>query len=164
MRTLVAYLSQTGNTKKVAEAIYEVLPDDKEILPLAELDNLEGYDLVFFGSPIQAMAMAKDAADFLSDNVAGKRIAVFLTHGAPEDADRVEGWLDDCRELVSEGELVGIFSCQGEVAQEIIDFLLQSDNPEFQQFGREAPQTKGQPDETRLNRAREFARDVLAGL
>ena len=31
MKVLVAYMSQTGNTKKVAEAIYSVIPQPKEI-------------------------------------------------------------------------------------------------------------------------------------
>ena len=31
MKTFVTYFSQTGNTKKVAEAIFSVLEDEKEI-------------------------------------------------------------------------------------------------------------------------------------
>lgn len=31
MKSLVIYFSQTGNTKKVAEAIYEALPQPKEL-------------------------------------------------------------------------------------------------------------------------------------
>ena len=45
MKTLVAYLSQTGNTKKVAEAIYSQIPEEKEMKELGELTDLEGYDL-----------------------------------------------------------------------------------------------------------------------
>ncbi len=161
MKTLVTYLSQTGNTKKVAETIYDVLPDKKEIKAMGELENMEGYDLVFFGFPIHAMEPAKDAADFLREQATGKKIAIFLTHGAPEESDRVKGWLDKSRETASGGELVGLFDCQGEVAQEIIDFLLKSDDPKFRKYGEEAPSAKGQPDETRLEQAREFAREVI---
>ena len=66
MRTLVAYYAQTGNTGKIAEAIYGEIPGEKEIRPLAELKDLEGYDLDFFGFPIQAGNPAREAGEFLA--------------------------------------------------------------------------------------------------
>ena len=165
MKTLVAYFSQTGNTKKVAEASYGELPEEKEIKALEDLEDLEGYDVIFYGFPIQAMGPAKDAGDFLGANANGKKIVLFITHGASEGAERVGPWLDNCREVVSGGggELFGLFNCQGEVAQPIIDFLLSHENPELQQYGREAsePEAKGLPDEAGLEQAREFAREVI---
>jgi flavodoxin len=165
MKTLVAYLSQTGNTKKIAEAIYGELPEEKEIKALEDLEDLEGYDVIFYGFPIQAMGPAKDAGDFLGANANGKKIVLFITHGAPEEAERLGPWLDNCREVVSGagGELLGLFDCQGEVPQPIIDFLLSHDNPEMQQYGKKAqePEAKGLPDEARLEQAREFAREVI---
>ena len=166
MKTLVTYFTQTGNTKKVAEVIYEEIPDDKDLRALGELDDLEGYDLIFYGFPIQGMNPAKDAAEFLEGKGAGKRIVLFITHGAPEDAERVKPWLDNAGELVSKvgAGLVGLFDCQGEASQEIVDFLLNSDNPEYQRYGREAAEAKGLPDEARLERARAFANEVMANL
>jgi flavodoxin len=164
MKILVAYFSQTGNTRQVAEAIHGVVDGDKAIAPIEELADLNGYDLVFYGFPIQAGHPAKEAADFFAGKGAGKKVALFVTHGAPEDAERVGPWLEGVRDLAaSEGaELVGLFDCQGEASQQIVDFLLNSDNPELQMYGREAAVAKGLPDEARLEKAREFAREVLA--
>ena len=166
MKTLVTYFTQTGNTRKVAEVIYEEIPGEKKIMALEELDDLEGYDLVFYGFPIQGGNPAKDAGDFLGSKGAGKKMALFITHGAPEDAERVKPWLDNVRELVSQAgaELVGLFDCQGEASQQVVDFLLNSDKPEFQQYGREAAEAKGLPDEARLERARSFANEIAAGM
>jgi flavodoxin len=166
MKTLVAYFSQTGNTKRVAEAIYEEIPDEKEIKALGEFEDLEGYDLIFYGFPIQGMKPAKDAAEFLEAKGAGKKIVLFITHGAPEEAERVKPWLDECRDLISEvgAQLLGLFDCQGEVSQNIVDFLLSSDNPEYQRYGQETSEAKGQPDKTRLERARNFANEIVANL
>jgi len=50
------------------------------------------------------------------------------------------------------------------VDQNIIDFLLKNDDPKMQEFGRRGPETKGQPDEARLERARAWAKDVLSNL
>jgi len=164
MKTLVAYFSQTGNTKKVAEVIYEEIPGEKDIRALDEIEDLEGYDLIFYGFPIQAGNPAKDAGDFLAGKCSGKKLALFTTHGAPEDAERVKPWLDNMRKLVArEGaELVGLFDCQGEASQQVVDFLLNSDKPELQQYGREAAEAKGLPDEARLERARSFTSEIIA--
>jgi flavodoxin I len=166
MKTLVAYFTQTGNTGKVAEAIFSEITGDKDMLAIGDLENLDGYDLVFYGFPIQAGHPAKDAADFLVLNGAGKKVALFATHGAPESADRVGPWLDGMRTLVaaSGAELLGLFNCQGEASQQITEFLLNSDNPEMQQYGKEAALAKGFPDEAGLEKAREYAREILAAL
>jgi flavodoxin len=50
-RVLVAYMTSTGNTKKIAEAIYSEIATEKEIKPVREVQNLEGYDLAFLGFP-----------------------------------------------------------------------------------------------------------------
>lgn len=163
MKTLVTYHTQTGNTRKIAEAIYDEIPGEKELKPLAELEELEGYDIVFYGFPIQAGKPAKEAGEFLAAKGAGKRIALFVTHGAPEGAERVGPWLENARDLVERAgaELLGLFDCQGQAAQEIVDFLRKHEDPEFRRYGREAAEARGLPDEERLRRARAFAREIM---
>ena len=55
MKVLVSYMSKTGNTKKVAEAIFEEISDEKEIIPIDEVDSIEGFDIAFLGFPIHQM-------------------------------------------------------------------------------------------------------------
>ena len=162
MKTLVAYMSSTGNTKKVAEAIFEVVPDEKVIKEVAALEDLEGYDLVFFGFPIIAFGPNPDAKAFLEKNASGKKLAMFITHGALETQDGLPDWLEKCRQAAAGAEIVGLFNCQGEVDPNIIDFLLKSDDPKMQEFGRRGPEAKGQPDDTRLERARAWAKEVVS--
>lgn len=164
MKTLVTYFSQTGNTKQVAEAIFGELPDDRELKAMEEVSTLDDYDLAFVGFPVHAGNPAVAAREFLEGNVAGKSVALFLTHGAPEDESESEGWIETCRSLVPEDDLVGLFHCQGEVSQDVINFLLTSDDPKMKSFGERGPETKGQPDESRLQKAREFARRVIDNL
>ena len=52
MKTLVTYMSQTGNTKKIAEAIYETISGEKEIKQLKEIDSLEDYDFALRASEL----------------------------------------------------------------------------------------------------------------
>ena len=161
MKVLVTYMSQTGNTKKVAEAIYGEITEVKEIRELNDVENLNDYDFAFIGFPIHAFGPAEPAKKFLEAHSAGKRIALFITHAAPEESEEVKGWLKTSQEASSKAELVNMFDCQGELAPAIMDMLLKSDDPKMRGFGELGPLTKGQPDETRLERARIFARETV---
>jgi len=161
MKTLVTYVSNTGNTKKVADAIFEVLPAEKESKEIGEVADLEGYDLTFIGFPIIAFGPNPAAREFIEKNAGGKKVALFITHAAPEDHEDVQGWLSACRELVAEDDLVGMFDCQGQLDPNVAEMLVKSDREDLRSFGEQGPSTLGQPDESRLQRAREFARKVL---
>ncbi len=65
MKVLVAYMSQTGNTKKVAEAIYGAIPAPKDIKRVEEVTSLEGYDLSFLGFPMHAFGPDEPVINFL---------------------------------------------------------------------------------------------------
>ncbi len=164
MRTLVAYFSQTGKTKKVADAIYDGIGGDKELKELSEVDSLEGYDLSFIGFPIHAFGPAKEGKEFLEEKAAGKKVALFVTHAASEGQEGLDAWLDNCKDAASSAELVGLFNCMGELSQPIADFLMKNDDPTMRSFGERRPETVGQPDESRLQRARDFAKEVLSKL
>lgn len=161
MKVLVAYVSQTGNTQKVAEAIFGEIPGDKEIKKLEDVESLDAYDFAFIGFPLIAFGPAEPAKKFLEAHSPGKRIALFITHAAPEGTEEVKAWLNTSREAASKAEIVDMFDCQGELAQPVIDMLLKSDDPNMRAFGELGPTTKGQPDETRLERARAFARETM---
>lgn len=93
MRLLVGYMSQTGNTKKVAEAIFDEIQGEKEIKRLKEIKDMEGYDLAFLGFPMRAFGPDKKAKKFLETQCQGKKIALFITHAAPEDHEVFQGGL-----------------------------------------------------------------------
>ena len=49
MKTLVLWSSRTGNTKAVAQAIYDALPGDKDMIEEGREKDTAGYDLIFVG-------------------------------------------------------------------------------------------------------------------
>ena len=161
MKVLVAYMSQTGNTKKVAEAILQEVQGEKEIRPLIEIDSLEGYDIIFLGFPIHQGAPPEEARAFLEKHAAGKNVALFVTHSAPEDFDGVEAWLANCRSAATGANLIGVFDCQGELGKEVADLMLASGDPGLVAAAQSRPLTLGQPDASRLDRARVFARETM---
>ncbi len=162
MNFLIVYFTQTGNTRKVAEAIYKALEGNKEIKSLDQVADWEGYDLIFVGFPIIAFGPAPQAKESLKKFGSGKKIALFITHASPEGEEALEEWLGKCRQAAVEAgaQLVGMFHCQGELSAQIAEFLVQSDDPRLRSFGLRRAETLGQPDPTRLERAGRFARDL----
>ena len=161
MRVLVAYMSQSGNTKKVAEAIFQEIEAEKELKELGEIEALEGYDLYFVGFPIQGYGPASPAKVLLEQHAAGKDVALFVTHAAPEDGDLLPQWLAACRDAAVGASIVGMFNCQGELAQAVADFMKSSGDAQLAAWADERPDTIGQPDAARLERAKVFAREVI---
>lgn len=161
MKVLIAYHSVSGNTKKVAEAIFKEIKAEKEILPLIEVKDLKGYDLSFIGFPIHAYGPSKDAKEFLEKKVAGKDIALFITHSAPEDEPLLQSWLAACRIAASGANILGLFHCQGELAQNVKEMMLGSKDPQLIAWAERSGEALGQPDKGRLKKAAKFAKDVM---
>jgi flavodoxin len=161
MKVLVTYMSQTGNTKKVAEAIFQEIKGKKEINPMEEVSSLDGYDLAFIGLPIQAYQPAGDAKSFLEERTKGKNIALFVTHASPEDNPEVKEWLNLCKAAAAGAKILGVFDCRGELSQAIADFMLNSGDPSLVEAAKQRSTTIGQPDATRLRKARDFAREIM---
>ena len=161
MKVIVVYMSLTGNTRKIAEAIFGEIQEEKEIKELSEIDDLEGCDLAFVGFPMHGFGAPEEVKSFLEKHGRGKKIVLFVTHGAPEEYEGVQPWLAKCREAAAGANVIDMFNCQGELAQNVIDELLKSDNPQYRAYGEAGPSTRGQPDATRVERARIFAREIM---
>jgi flavodoxin len=161
MNVLVAYFSQTGNTKKVAEAIFGEIEATKELKELAEVNHLEGHDLTFLGFPVQAYGPAQQAATFLEEHCAGKDLALFITHATHEDSEQLPEWIAKCRTAAAAANVVGLFNCQGELGEQVADFMLKSGDEKLVAWAKDRPSTLGQPDAARLERARVWAREVM---
>jgi hypothetical protein len=87
-----------------------------------------------------------------------------MTHAVPEGTESIHSWTGSCKEAASGANFLGSFDCQGELAQPVIDMLLQADDPQMKAFGEMGPSTKGQPDQSRVQKAKEFAKEIQAKL
>ena len=160
MNILVAYMSQTGNTQKVAEAIYEAIPKPKAIKRIDDIQSLDGYDLAFLGFPTHAFGPDEPVITFLNAHVKDKTIALFITHAAPEGGSVVHDWMQKFKDAAEGANLVGMFDCQGQLAQPVKTTMLNHPDPQIRTWAQ-SDNSHGQPDETRLKRARMFAQEIL---
>ncbi len=162
MKVLVAYMSSTGNTKKVAEAIYDEIPCEKEIKPIREVADIGAYDLTFLGFPTHQYGPDKKTKEYMAKHCRdGRKVALFVTHCAPEGVPELAGWMAKFKEAAAGANLVGFFDCQGQLAKGVELIMRMSTNEKIRFFAKNHHST-GQPDEARLMRARAFARDTLS--
>lgn len=83
MKTLIAYYSLTGTTKKLAGRMAGMLKCDVERIPMFGSTELAGdkYDLVIVGTPIWFYAPAFPVSRFLSENKDKlSKVAFFCTY------------------------------------------------------------------------------------
>lgn len=150
---LVVFSYHHKNTEKVARAMAQVL--DAKVLAPREVspEELEGYDIVGFGSGIyseQHHESLLDLADRLP-KAATRKAFLFSTCGAPEIGMSQE-YIARCHfrlrdKLQSRGyEIIGDFCCLGWNTNSFLRF-----------FGGI---NKGRPDAQDLKRAEEFARKL----
>jgi len=89
LKAIVIYYSQTGNTKKVAQAIHAGMNNTGEQCDIArlrdvDLQNLADYDLIGLGSPIIHARELPNVTTFINgiESLDGKHAFAFCTHGA----------------------------------------------------------------------------------
>lgn len=161
MNVLVTYTSRTGNTKKVAQAIYDEIDEKKAIREFDDVKTLDEYDLVFVGFPVENFGPCEKAKTFLKEFCVGKTIVLFITHAAPEYLKFVPGWLVKCIQAASESNVAAVFNCQGELAENVRQVMLKSPDPVIRFWAESSSKTKGQPDATRIKRAQIFVREIM---
>jgi len=160
MRVLVTYFTQTGNTEKVACAIFNAVEVEKEILPLDEVKTVQGYDIVFVGFPVITHSLPPKVQPFIKNLPAGQKVAFFSTHGSLRGGQLPRQAVEDALGLAAGKKVLGHFVCRGRVSPRIIDALMKQ--PQNRAWAQEARTADGHPDAADLQDAREFAAEVIA--
>ncbi len=158
MRSLVVYSSQTGNTKKLAEAVYAALPAEKEIYSIDAAPDAAKYDFVAVGFWLKAGKPDDKAAAYL-EKLSGKKVFLFATHGAAPDSEHVKNALKYAEDLAKNATVVGRFSCQGEIAPQIMEKIRAKPQPP--PWIMEAPPAEGHPDENDITNLKRVVADTL---
>jgi flavodoxin len=160
MKALVTYFSQTGNTEKVAWAIYDGIETaEKDILPVSEVRDTGSYDLVFCGFPVQAHSVPPAVESFLEQLPDGTKVALFATHGSLRGGELAVQAFYHAITVTPKLKILGTFGCRGKVKHSLLDALM--NKPENMAWAVEAQSAAGHPDRSDLEDAAEFARTML---
>jgi len=156
MDVLVAYYSQTGNTRKVAEAIFAGIRHSKKtLLPIDQVVDLAKYELIFCGFPVQHHSIPVKMTHFLQAIPLGKKIALFATHGSLRGGEKAVSAFYTALSLASGRTVLGTFGCRGQVPFALLDEWME--NPHERSWAMEAQSANGHPDSADLEDAKSFA-------
>lgn len=158
-KILVTYISWTGNTKKVAEAILDALEGEKTIKTLDETQKLDEYELIFIGFPIHSHSVPFKIEELIKSIPPGKKIALFSTHGSLTGSRLSREALEHATILASNSKLLGTFTCRGKVSLQAMEVL--SESPEHKAWVEMATSAQTHPDENDLEDARSFAKWIM---
>jgi flavodoxin len=181
LKILVGYFSETGNTRKTAEAIgEEAIAGGHETLVAAvgeiNAEDLGGYDVVFLGSTCHSADIAAPVRNLLDGIAAdsGFKLAGFVTHATtmPEDGDwqkeMYEKWAGKCSVTFGAAceekgiDFLGFFHCQGAPSPQIEAFIQSTIITDEAQWAKYAERVHEHPTLEDLEAARQFARAVIA--
>lgn len=159
-KILVTYFSQTGNTKIIAEEIFEALEGEKVQRPIDEAldENIEDFSLIFIGFPVHSHSIPFKVESFLKKIPKGKKIALFTTHGSHTGSRLSREALEHAAVVSSQAKILGTFACRGKVSSRALDVLSQS--PEHKAWAEMSASAHSHPNDRDLEDARAFARWV----
>jgi len=158
-KVLVTYFSQTGNTEKIAEAIFEALEAEKTIQPIDEIQQLEEYDLIFIGFPVHSHSVPFKIQDFIKNIPENTKIAFFSTHGSLTGSRLSREALEHAVILASKAKVLGTFSCRGKVSLKALEVFKKS--PEHEAWADMAVSASTHPDRRDLEEAKTFAKWII---
>ncbi|HRD02149.1 MAG TPA: flavodoxin family protein [Candidatus Saccharicenans sp.] len=160
MKNLVTYFSLTGNTKKIAEAIYEALPEPKELKKMDGIKSVEDYDLIFVGFPVHSHSVPYPVEAFLRHLPAEQKVALFMTHGSIPGTRLSRQALEQALVLAGKARILGTYTSRGQVSPEAMEILSRS--PEHELWAEMAVTARHHPDQNDLDDARAFAHWILS--
>ena len=120
MKILIVYSSRTGNTKKVAETIFDILPETKELFSVEDAPSPDLYDFIAVGFWVNR-GMADEKAQKYMKRIKGKKVGVFATLGAYPNSSHAREVLNWARKILDGNDVLGEFICQGKIDSNILD-------------------------------------------
>ncbi len=160
MKVLVAFLSETGNTAKLANGIFEAVTEaEKDLLPIPEVQNAADYDLIFCGFPVHAHSVPGKVEAFVKSIPEGKKIAFFATHGSLRGGELAITAFYHALTIGSKLKILGTFGSRGQVKPALIDALMQK--LENKAWAEEAQSAAGHPDKADIDDVKAFAQTMV---
>lgn len=161
----IVYASNTGNTKKVAEAMAQARPEAFDIFDAKDNPDLSSYDLIVFGYGVDKggpYAFCKK----LMATIENKIVVLFHTLGAePKTEHSLACAANGGASLGANCHIINHFDCQGAIDPKMIEMMrrMPAGSPHSATPENEARWAKAasHPDESDLARATAFMQKTL---
>ena len=124
MKKLVVFSTLTGNTEKIANAIFSVIEGDKKILSIKDIHNIDidDYDRIAIGYWVDK-GDADEMTKKLISRIKGKNIGTFGTLGADPLSEHAGSCVSKVRKALEDnGNIVEKeFICRGAISPQLIE-------------------------------------------
>lgn len=181
MKIIIAYFTLTGNTKKIAHAIYEEalsLGHQAALKNAADItqDTFNEFDLVFLGASCHdadltepVKLILEEIADSPSFQMAGYAThATPMPEGGKRNQEMYERWAGRCAqtfERISRQKrynLLGYFHCQGAPSPPIEEFIHNEIMPDKDEWEEYIDEVRQHPNEEDMKGAKIFTLEVIS--
>lgn len=167
---IVVYSSKTGNTKMIAEAILERMPQGTPCVAVENApESMQKYDCVIAGFWVDKGTADAKAQGFLR-SLQEVKVALFATLGANPHSPHAAASMEQAKALVPENNtILDCFICQGKVDPVFIELMKKmfpAGHPHAVDEKREALHREAalHPNEEDCLAAQKFAEKVVARL
>ncbi len=145
MKTLISFSTKTGNTRRLAQEIFNSIRGEKVLNEIEDIQEFNGFDLIYIGFPIHNFEPSKDAKDFIGKLEENQKVVLFATHAMQTDSPMNNKQIENCKKIAGHLNFLGIYTCRGELSESAAGKMIKSDNPQMQFFGKMRKQTIGHP-------------------
>ncbi len=165
MKILIAYSSNTGNTKKIADAMYEECTK-ADFLNIKDVKEFESYDLIILGGWIDKGTFNNEVIERL-DEIKNKNVVFFFTLGKrPTDMHAYRCVQNIKKSLTkNNNNVLGHYHCMGQISKQLRDKMSEM----FKASKKEKLDEKwelsnNRPNEKDVVGAKEFIKAILEEL
>lgn len=159
MKILIAYSSRTGNTKKIAEALYEVAPEGTVLAKVEDKPMANEFDVVFVGYWVDRGAPDGKSKEFLR-TLKNKKVILFETLGADPASSHAYTVFANAGIYLAEGNhVVAVLAIQGAVDPALIAMMrkMPAGSPHNSaQMEATVKEAAKHPDEADIEKAKAF--------
>jgi hypothetical protein len=124
-----------------------------------EAPDPSDYDFVAFGIWLQAGKPDPESTGYLTRLKGHKKVFLFATHSASPTSDHALNAMIHAQKLAEEANVVGSFSCYGEVNPKVLEKVKAKPQPPV--WLDDVPYAVGYPDSDDLHKLRETLQNVL---
>ena len=158
MKSIIVYSSQTGNTQKLAETIYDTIMDEKMICKIEDAPDPKVFDLICLGFWLKAGKPDPKSQEYLK-KITQQKLFLFATHGASSQSQHAQQAMETARTMASQANIIGSFNCPGEVNPKILEKA--SSKPQPPVWLKDAPDAKDHPDNNDLEQLSQTLKQCL---
>lgn len=169
MKVQVLYKSKTGNTEKLAKAIYTAIPvSNKDIQRLEGQTDYDMGDIYFIGYWTDKGSASFEILDYLGE-LHNKKIALFGTCGFGGNEKYFQRIEENVKAFIGEdNEFLGAFMCQGKTpiqVRERYEAMKNKENGEqVDAMLRNFDEAMLHPDSEDMRKAASFVRSIFERL